>query len=157
MVALEERFVDLAFSLGEVEGMNAKDIQSYVRYIADWRLTQLKLPTIFGYFAESDGNYQQIKPPGCVHGGVIAAAFDQVLSLANVARGAAGPTAKLALRFRRPTPLHVPVRYEGWQTRVAGRRLHVEGRLLVDGDVTVEAEGVFVSMPRDRVMRMLDR
>jgi acyl-coenzyme A thioesterase PaaI-like protein len=96
-------------------------------------------------------------PPGCVHGGVIAAAFDQVLSLANVARGAAGPTAKLALRFRRPTPLHVPVRYEGWQTRVAGRRLHVEGRLLVDGDVTVEAEGVFVSMPRDRVMRMLDR
>ena len=62
MVALEERFVDLAFSLGEVEGMNAKDIQSYVRYIADWRLTQLKLPTVYGYFAESDGNYQQIRP-----------------------------------------------------------------------------------------------
>jgi acyl-coenzyme A thioesterase PaaI-like protein len=95
-------------------------------------------------------------PPGCVHGGVIAAAFDQVLSLANVVNGAAGPTAKLELRFRRPTPLHVPVRYEGWQTRVAGRRLHVEGRLLVEGEVTVEAEGIFVSMPHDRVMRMLD-
>jgi acyl-coenzyme A thioesterase PaaI-like protein len=95
-------------------------------------------------------------PPGCVHGGVIAAAFDQVLSLANVVKGTAGPTAKLELRFRRPTPLHVPVRYEGWQTRVAGRRLHVEGRLLVEGEVTVEAEGIFVSMPHDRVMRMLD-
>jgi len=96
-------------------------------------------------------------PPGCVHGGVISAAFDQVLSLANVVQGAAGPTAKLELRFRRPTPLHVPVRYEGWQTRVAGRRLHVAGRLLVGDEITVEAEGIFVSLPRDRVMRMLDR
>jgi acyl-coenzyme A thioesterase PaaI-like protein len=95
-------------------------------------------------------------PPGCVHGGVIAAAFDQVLSLANVVKGAAGPTAKHELRFRRPTPLHVPVHYEGWQTRVAGRRLHVEGRLLVGEEVTVEAEGIFVSLPRDRVMRMLE-
>jgi len=60
------------------------------------------------------------------------------------------------MRFRRPTPLHVPVRYEGWQTRVAGRRLHVEGRLLVEDEVTVEAEGIFVSMPPDRVMRLLD-
>jgi hypothetical protein len=32
----------------------------------------------------------------------------------------------------------------------------VEGRLLVEGEVTVEAEGIFVSMPHDRVMRMLD-
>src|SRR6266436_22163 len=43
MVGLEEGFVDLAFSLGEVQGMKAAEIKSYVRYIADWRLTQLKL------------------------------------------------------------------------------------------------------------------
>ena len=42
MVGLEERFVDLAFSLGEIKGMTPADIKSYVRYIADWRLTQLQ-------------------------------------------------------------------------------------------------------------------
>jgi len=50
MVGLEEGFVDLAFSLGEVEGMTAKEIKSYVRYIADWRLTQLKLEPVFRQF-----------------------------------------------------------------------------------------------------------
>ena len=62
MVGLEESFVDLAFSLGEVEGMNAADIKSYVRYIADWRLTQLKLPPLYGFFEQKETSYRQIEP-----------------------------------------------------------------------------------------------
>src|SRR5215813_3257503 len=61
MVGLEERFVDLAFSLGEVQGMKAADIKSYVRYIADWRLTQLRLAPVFGNFAEQESGYKQVK------------------------------------------------------------------------------------------------
>src|SRR6201989_2231725 len=33
MVGLEERFVDLAFGLGDIEGMRADEIQAYVRYV----------------------------------------------------------------------------------------------------------------------------
>lgn len=95
-------------------------------------------------------------PPGCVHGGMIAAAFDQTLSIANILAGAAGPTAQLVLRYRKPTPLGVPLRFEGWQTRVAGRRIHTEGRLLAGELVTVEAEGIFVQLAGRRVMRMLE-
>lgn len=62
MVGLEEGFVDLAFELGEIEGMTAQDIKDYVRYIADWRLTQLKLPTVFGNFEVAEGGYRQLKP-----------------------------------------------------------------------------------------------
>ena len=62
MVGLEYKFIDLAFSLGEVEGMSAADIKSYVRYIADWRLTQLKLTPAFGYFAQEESSYRQIRP-----------------------------------------------------------------------------------------------
>ncbi|MGB8600742.1 MAG: ribonucleotide-diphosphate reductase subunit beta [Rhizomicrobium sp.] len=62
MVGLEEKFVDLAFELGPVEGMGPKDIQAYVRYIADWRLTQLKLPVLYGHFRATDTGYEQIKP-----------------------------------------------------------------------------------------------
>ena len=62
MVGLEEGFVDLAFGLGGITGMTAEDIRSYVRYVADWRLTQLKLTPVFGYFTEHDNTYSQVKP-----------------------------------------------------------------------------------------------
>jgi ribonucleoside-diphosphate reductase beta chain len=62
MVKLEENFVDLAFGLGGIEGMTPDQIHSYVRYVADWRLTQLKLVPVFGYFEETEGGYTQIKP-----------------------------------------------------------------------------------------------
>jgi ribonucleoside-diphosphate reductase beta chain len=61
MVGLEEGFVDLAFSLGEVQGMKAQEIKSYVRYIADWRLTQLKLEPVFGNFEVTQSGYKQLK------------------------------------------------------------------------------------------------
>src|ERR1700753_2520123 len=61
MVGLEEGFVDLAFSLGEVQGMKAAEIKSYVRYIADWRLTQLKLTPVFGNFEETESGYKPLK------------------------------------------------------------------------------------------------
>jgi ribonucleoside-diphosphate reductase beta chain len=62
MVGLEERFVDLAFGLGGIEGMTPGEIHAYVRYVADWRLTQLKLPTVFGYFEAAEEGYRQVKP-----------------------------------------------------------------------------------------------
>ena len=48
VVGLEDSFIDLAFGMGDVEGMSAQDIKNYIRYIADWRLTQLELPTLYG-------------------------------------------------------------------------------------------------------------
>jgi acyl-coenzyme A thioesterase PaaI-like protein len=95
-------------------------------------------------------------PPGCVHGGVLAAAFDQVLNVANLMAGTPGPTARLELRFRKPTPLGVPLVFEAWVERTEGRRVHSRGRLRHAEVVTVEATGVFVRLPLERVMRLLE-
>ena len=46
-VRLEDAFIDLAFEMGPVPGMSAKEIKRYIRYIADWRLGQLGLPAIY--------------------------------------------------------------------------------------------------------------
>jgi ribonucleoside-diphosphate reductase beta chain len=62
MVALEERFIDLAFSLGAIAGMSATNIKDYVRYIADWRLTQLRFTLLFGNFEETESGYRALKP-----------------------------------------------------------------------------------------------
>jgi len=48
VVKLEDKFIDLAFEMGPVEGMTSEDIKSYIRYIADWRMNQLGLPKIYG-------------------------------------------------------------------------------------------------------------
>ena len=45
---MEAKFIDLAFEMGPVQGMTAQDIKNYVRFIIDWRLTQLGLKPIFG-------------------------------------------------------------------------------------------------------------
>ena len=47
VVDLEDAFVDRAFELGPVEGLGPEDVKSYVRYIADRRLAQLRLQPIF--------------------------------------------------------------------------------------------------------------
>ncbi|MDX2276475.1 MAG: ribonucleotide-diphosphate reductase subunit beta [Hyphomonadaceae bacterium] len=48
VVGIEDRFIDLAFEMGPVQGMTDADIKKYIRYIADWRLGQLGLPKIYG-------------------------------------------------------------------------------------------------------------
>src|SRR3954454_2712606 len=48
VVSLEDKFIDLAFEAGEVQGMTPEDIKSYIRFIADWRLRQLQLPEVYG-------------------------------------------------------------------------------------------------------------
>ncbi|MDC7684989.1 ribonucleotide-diphosphate reductase subunit beta [Asticcacaulis sp. BYS171W] len=48
VVGLEDKFIDLSFEMGPVEGMTPDDIKQYIRYIADWRLRQLGLPEVYG-------------------------------------------------------------------------------------------------------------
>jgi glutaredoxin 3 len=46
-VKLEDKFVDLAYKMGEIEGLDASEVKSYIRYITDRRLLQLGLKTNF--------------------------------------------------------------------------------------------------------------
>jgi len=43
MVFLEDKFIDLAFEMGGVEGLTPKEVKEYIRYITDRRLIQLGL------------------------------------------------------------------------------------------------------------------
>ena len=95
-------------------------------------------------------------PPGCVHGGIIAACFDQVLNVANMMRGTAGPTRRLSVRYRKPTPLHSELCFEGELIGVEGREIKTAGRLYAGDILTAEAEGTFVQLPPERVMKLLE-
>jgi len=43
MVDLEDRFLDLVFEMGDIEGLTKAEMREYIRYIADRRLLQLGL------------------------------------------------------------------------------------------------------------------
>tara|TARA_B100000212_G_scaffold32608_1_gene21243 strand:- start:115 stop:867 length:753 start_codon:yes stop_codon:yes gene_type:complete len=45
MVTLEDKFLDLVFEMGDLQGLTKKDMYAYNRYIADRRLLQLGLKT----------------------------------------------------------------------------------------------------------------
>ena len=47
VVDLEDAFIDKAFEMGDVEGITAKDVKDYVRYIANYRLHQLKISPLY--------------------------------------------------------------------------------------------------------------
>jgi acyl-coenzyme A thioesterase PaaI-like protein len=91
--------------------------------------------------------------PGWVHGAVIAAAFDMVLTAANRLEGAAGPTRQLSIRYRRPTRLDDDCVLEAWVDRRIGDRVVSKGRLRQGDVVTVEAEGEFAVMDPERIGR----
>ena len=47
MVELEDKFIDLAFEMGEMINLTKEDVKQYIRYIADRRLISLGLKGIF--------------------------------------------------------------------------------------------------------------
>ena len=47
MVSLEDKFIELSFKSGAIEGLTEHDVKEYIRYIADRRLISLGLKGIF--------------------------------------------------------------------------------------------------------------
>ncbi len=91
-------------------------------------------------------------PPGYVHGGWVALMFDEALGVANVANGYPGMTARLTIRYRRPTPLGTELRLEAWTTGREGRRITTVGSLSAGDTVCAEAEGLFVDLSAERAL-----
>jgi len=96
-------------------------------------------------------------PPSCVHGGYVAAAFDEVLGAAQSLSGAQGMTASLRVDYRSPTPLHEPLRIEGWLDRREGRKIWVRGAMYAGDRLTAEAEGLFIAFDPEKFLALLEQ
>jgi acyl-coenzyme A thioesterase PaaI-like protein len=93
-------------------------------------------------------------PPGHLHGGFVAAAFDEVLGYAQSLTGNPGMTGTLTIRYRKPTPLYTELRFEAKVDRVEGRKIFVEGRLYAGEVLTAEAEGLFISVDLAKMTKL---
>lgn len=95
-------------------------------------------------------------PPGHLHGGFVAAIFDEVLGFAQALSGAPGMTGKLEITYRSPTPLHTPLRVVGRFDRIDGRKIFTSGTIHADGRLCAEATGLFISV-RPEKFGLLDQ
>ena len=96
-------------------------------------------------------------PPGCLHGGFIAAAFDEVLGLVQALTGQPGMTGRLEVKYRNPTPLHAPLMFRAWVERVEGRKILTRATCSADGVLTAEAEGLFITIDESKFGSLLQR
>ena len=94
-------------------------------------------------------------PPGCVHGGFVAAAFDELLGYAQIVGKQPGMTARLTVNYRSPTPLRTELRLAGRIDRVEGRKTFCHGTIHAGDVLCAEAEGLFVAMGGDRFQSLL--
>lgn len=84
-------------------------------------------------------------PPGHVHGGVAAQLLDHTLGVANTWAGCNGPTARLNVRYHRPTPLFVPLTVSGRMVSREGVKINSVGEIrTADGTLCVSVEGLFI-------------
>ena len=86
-------------------------------------------------------------PPYCVHGGIVAALFDEFLGCTQILSGKTGATGILNLRYHLPTPLNTELRFEGEVKSVEGRKITCVGACYANGHKTVSGEGLFITIP----------
>lgn len=95
--------------------------------------------------------------PGLVHGGVVALLIDDAMGCVAARPDRPAMTVKLALRYRRPTPLAVPLTVTAALQRIEGRQLHLSASIVADGQVTVEADGVFLVLTAENLAAVFPR
>jgi len=94
-------------------------------------------------------------PPSSVHGGYVAAAFDEVLGMAQSLGGSPGMTGTLTIRYRKPTPLHTDLRFVARLDRQEGRKISCSGELYAGDQLCAEAEGIFISVDIGRMAELM--
>lgn len=115
----------------------------HLHFYEDRETQQLVVPL------EIPATYQSY--PGIVHGGILASILDEVSGRALMMATENDPfwvTAKMEVRYRKPTPTETPLTAVGWVVNRRRRTAEVAGEIrLADGTVTVEVSSVVVCPP----------
>ncbi|WP_062262126.1 PaaI family thioesterase [Endozoicomonas arenosclerae] len=84
--------------------------------------------------------------PGLVHGGFVAALFDELFGVIEHAAGKPSMTIGLDIRYLRPTPLYTELHYEARVIRREGRKSFMKAELKQGDKVLVQADAAFLTL-----------
>jgi acyl-coenzyme A thioesterase PaaI-like protein len=89
--------------------------------------------------------------PGLVHGGVLALLIDHAMGCVAASPERPAMTVQLSLRYRRPTPIGVPLTVAAQLDRIEGRKLRLSATISAAGRVTVDAVAIFLTLTTENL------
>lgn len=105
-------------------------------------------------FSESDGKYvahftggpQHQGYDGIVHGGIVSTLLDEIMARYPYTKGLNSVTARLEVRYRKPTPIGQELTITGWVVSQRGKLYEMAGTVaLPDGTVTAEGKATVMA------------
>ena len=98
-------------------------------------------------------------PPGHCHGGIIATILDDAMGKVNKLRHVIALTKEMTIEYLRPVPLHKPLRAEGRELRVRGRKHINVAEILNDkNEVLARSKATFIAIdPKKMFARFVER
>lgn len=93
-------------------------------------------------------------PPNSVHGGFVAALFDQFLGVAQKMTGEPGVTGTLSVRYLKPTPLCQELKLLGRVQAVEGRKNILHGEIWAGDQLTASCEAIFIRIDTAKYLKM---
>jgi hypothetical protein len=105
-------------------------------------------------YADAYMGWQYEGPPHCLHGGMVAALFDQFLGVAQKLTHQPGVTGWIKVRYHKPTPLHTRLKLVGRVKSVEGRKNVLEGEMWAGDQLTASCEGLFIHLDIEAYKKM---
>jgi len=98
-------------------------------------------------------------PPGHCHGGIIATILDDAMGKVNKLRHVIALTKEMTIEYLKPVPLHQPLRVEGRELRVQGRKHINVAEILNDkNEVLARSKGIFIAIdPQKMFGKVVER
>jgi acyl-coenzyme A thioesterase PaaI-like protein len=87
-------------------------------------------------------------PPGNAHGGASAAILDEAMGAAVWRSGFNVAVVNLEIQYKRPLPLHQPLKLEARFMEQKDRKIYATGEIrLSDGTIAVSGTGIYIEAP----------
>lgn len=94
-------------------------------------------------------------PPYAVHGGWVAALFDELLGATQRLTRVPGLTASLRVKYRHPTPLEETLEFRGWIQREQKHFVIARATCHAGDTLTAEAEAMFLRVNFDALQKQM--
>lgn len=98
-------------------------------------------------------DYRHEGAPGVAHGGVVAAALDDLFGGVLVLLEQAAVTANLSVDYRAPVLLESPLELVGWCSARNGRKLDLQGEMRQGGTLVAQATALFLAVEPEHFHR----
>lgn len=107
-------------------------------------------------YADHTFDEKHLGAPGLAHGGAISAACDDIMGFTLWIARTPAVTRTLTVEYRRPVPLHTPIRLTAWIDHESDRLLHIAAAGSFDEQTYFTSSGVFVKVDVAHFRRYAD-